>query len=116
MFVKSRSWNGQAFANITDLKTTVETDLIRSCDHITHSLRLKMANGQVAGGDCSPPAPTDPYVPTLEHTAPHHQTFAPRLRTKYAIANSSLKNRSKVVVIQSVEELAQIDFQNKAAL
>jgi len=30
-----------------------------------------MANGQVARGDCSPRAPTDPYVPALEHTAPH---------------------------------------------
>jgi hypothetical protein len=27
--------------------------------------------GQVALGDCSPRAPTDPHVPALEHTAPH---------------------------------------------
>ena len=27
--------------------------------------------GQVALGDCSPRAPADPYVPALEHTAPH---------------------------------------------
>jgi hypothetical protein len=27
--------------------------------------------GQVAQGDCSPRAPTDPYMPALEHTAPH---------------------------------------------
>ena len=26
--------------------------------------------GQVALGDCSPRAPTDPYVPALEHTVP----------------------------------------------
>jgi hypothetical protein len=38
---------------------------------LCHSLRPKIANGQVARGDCSPRAPTDPYVPTLEHTAPH---------------------------------------------
>jgi hypothetical protein len=31
----------------------------------------KKAVGQVALGDCSPRAPADPYVPTLEHTAPH---------------------------------------------
>jgi hypothetical protein len=31
----------------------------------------KKAAGQVAGDDCSPRAPTDPYVPALEHTAPH---------------------------------------------
>ena len=30
----------------------------------------KKAVGQVAQGDCSPWAPTDPYVPALEHTAP----------------------------------------------
>ena len=28
------------------------------------------AEDQVALGDCSPRAPTDPYVPTLEHTVP----------------------------------------------
>ncbi len=38
---------------------------------VGYSLRPKMANGQVARDDCSPRAPTDPYVPTLEHTAPH---------------------------------------------
>ena len=26
--------------------------------------------GRVARGNCSPRAPTDPYVPTLGHTAP----------------------------------------------
>jgi len=26
--------------------------------------------GRVAPGDCSPGAPTDPYVHTLEHTVP----------------------------------------------
>jgi hypothetical protein len=31
----------------------------------------KKAVGQVARGDCSSRAPTDPYVPALEHTAPH---------------------------------------------
>jgi hypothetical protein len=31
----------------------------------------KKAVGQVARDDCSSRAPTDPYVPTLEHTAPH---------------------------------------------
>ena len=38
---------------------------------VSYSLRPKIANGQVAQGDCSPRAPTDPYVPALEHTAPH---------------------------------------------
>ena len=39
--------------------------------HLRYVFWLKMANGQVAQGDCSPQAPADPYVPTLEHTAPH---------------------------------------------
>lgn len=44
VFVKSRSWNGQAFTNIAYLKTTLETCLISRCNHVTLSLRLKMAN------------------------------------------------------------------------
>ena len=31
----------------------------------------KYAVGQVARGDCSPRALTDPYLLALEHTAPH---------------------------------------------
>ena len=48
--------------------------LLQMSDHGIHLLYvfwLKIAKGQVALGDCSPRAPTDPYVPTLEHTAPH---------------------------------------------
>ncbi len=40
------------------------------CDNLEQSCNstAELASGQVALGDFSPRAPTDPYVPTLEHT------------------------------------------------
>jgi hypothetical protein len=49
----------------------------------------KKAAGQVARGDCSPRAPTDPYVPALEHTAPHIKRLprdVERLSEQHAMA------------------------------
>ena len=39
-------------------------------DYISFSFPKLLGANQVALGDCSPRAPTDPYVPTLEHTVP----------------------------------------------
>ena len=36
----------------------------------------RAGRGRVAPGDYSPGAPTDPYVPTLEHTVPRLKGFA----------------------------------------
>ena len=40
--------------------------LVSPVDSSTH----ETAEDRVAEGNCSPPAPTDPYVPSLEHTVP----------------------------------------------
>ena len=40
-----------------------------------NSSPLKLAQGRVAEGNCSPPAPTDPYVRTLAHTVPQNMVL-----------------------------------------
>ncbi len=62
------------FRNLQDLAHhahgPLPTMLVDECESYIDSL-AKKAVGRVAPGDCSPGAPTDPYVPALEHTAPH---------------------------------------------
>ena len=69
--MKGRSVYIEKPTHFCDRRDPLISDHVDDRVHVGHSLRPKMAVGQVARGDCSPRAPTDPYVPALGHTAPH---------------------------------------------